>query len=114
MDDPPRPGIASPTLGYDSEDPRVPPSTGAQAPPFDAAAFKDYLTQLLPLVIGANPLELRSLFESGQFVERSTRWATDPNAGALYVVKSREEDEDAEETGERDSGSVAVDLRLMS
>ncbi|GAA5901689.1 dynein heavy chain [Sporobolomyces salmoneus] len=92
MDDLARPSIPSPVLGYESED-----SRGPSLPPFDAPAFKTYLAQLLPLVIGANPHELESLFESGEFAERSTRWATDPNAGALYVVKSREEDEDEEE-----------------
>jgi dynein heavy chain 1 len=103
MDDPPRPSLSSPTIGYDSEEsrgPLPPPSTASQVPPFDVPAFKIYLAQLLPLVIGADAQELEALFESGEFVERSTRWATDPNAGALYLVKSREEDEETRDTGE--------------
>ncbi|GAA6059654.1 hypothetical protein JCM10212_004157 [Sporobolomyces blumeae] len=97
MDDPRRPSVSSPPLGYDSDDSRgpPPPSTNVAAPPtpFDVSAFRTYLGQLLPLVIGANPYELEALFESNEFSERATRWATDANAGALYVVKSRDEKE---------------------
>ncbi|GAA6009794.1 hypothetical protein JCM11491_000816 [Sporobolomyces phaffii] len=99
MDDPPRPSLSSPTLGYDPEDSRGPPQP-PQVPPFDVPAFETYLAQLLPLVLGANAHELESLFGAGEFVERSTRWATDPNAGALYVVKSREESDEPKESDE--------------
>ncbi|GEM09361.1 cytoplasmic dynein heavy chain 1 [Rhodotorula toruloides] len=63
---------------------------------FDPAAFRKYLGQLLPLLIEAEPADLESLFERSDFSERATRWANDPNAGALYVVKHRDE-RDADE-----------------
>lgn len=102
MDDPPRPSISSPQLGYESEGPTLPPPTSqpSNTPPFDVTAFRTYLAQLLPLVIGANPYESETLFESNEFTEKSTRWATDVNAGALYVVKSRDEVEELKDTGE--------------
>jgi len=105
MDDPPRPSISSPQLGYESEGPLIPPPTSqpSNIPPFDVTAFRTYLAQLLPLVIGANPHELEILFESSEFTEKSTRWATDVNAGALYVVKSRDEVDELKDTGERPS-----------
>ncbi|BGP05267.1 dynein heavy chain [Rhodotorula toruloides] len=85
--------------------PSSPAVDGAESPPtatpgprnqFDLAAFRKYLGQLLPLLIEAEPADLESLFERSDFSERATRWANDPNAGVLYVVKQREE-RDADE-----------------
>ncbi|GAA5960288.1 hypothetical protein JCM21900_000936 [Sporobolomyces salmonicolor] len=96
MDRPRRPSLSS-TLP-DSEDPQGPPiqSTSAAASSttattFDLAAFRVYLAQLLPLLIDANPHELDTLFDQPQFEDRASRWALDPHAGALYVVKTQDE-----------------------
>lgn len=62
--------------------------------PFDVAGFQQYLKQLLPLVIQADERDLDPLLEADEFKDRAARWATDPNAGALYVVKSRSESVD--------------------
>ncbi|BGP45295.1 dynein heavy chain [Rhodotorula kratochvilovae] len=87
-----RPHPASPALDDGtSSSPRGPSPPPAQ---FDLATLRKYLVQLLPLLIDANPADLDSLFERGDFADRATRWASDPNAGALYVVKLREERDD--------------------
>lgn len=64
-------------------------TTTASEPAFDLAAFKAYLLQLLPLIIQADAGDLDPLLESKEFRDRASRWATDSNAGALYVVKQR-------------------------
>ncbi|GAA6030036.1 hypothetical protein JCM8097_009225 [Rhodosporidiobolus ruineniae] len=90
-----RPSLASPAL--DGDAPAPPPPTS----PFDLAAFQHYLGQLLPLLIDAQRPELDAFFDQPDFSERATRWAADANAGALYVVKSRDErdeDEGADDT----------------
>jgi dynein heavy chain 1 len=88
--------------------PSSPAVDGAESPPtatpgprsqFDLTAFRKYLGQLLPLVIEADPADLESLFERSDFSERATRWANDLNAGALYVVKQREERDVDEQRG---------------
>lgn len=73
-------------------------TTAASA--FDVATLRAYLSQLLPLIIQADPEDLEPLLESREFAERASRWATDPNAGALYVVKQRQgRDEQAPQGG---------------
>ncbi|GAA5850789.1 hypothetical protein JCM8547_009091 [Rhodosporidiobolus lusitaniae] len=80
-------GLVPPTgLPVVDVDPRTPLSST----PFDLAVLQTYLSQLLPLVIDASRDDLEALFELPDFGERATRWAGDPNAGALYVVKSRD------------------------
>lgn len=67
---------------------QAPPTTVAEAS-FDLAAFKAYLLQLLPLIIQADSGDLDPLLESKEFRDRASRWASDSNAGALYIVKQR-------------------------
>lgn len=74
-------------------------STTAQ-PAFDLPAFESYLLQLLPLVIQAAPRDLDALFRGSDFAERASRWAADPTAGALYIVKQRAEPTADPEQGE--------------
>lgn len=72
--------------GRDGADSTTP--TAAESS-FDLADFKAYLLQLLPLIIQADASDLDPLLESKEFRDRASRWATDSNAGALYVVKQR-------------------------
>lgn len=76
---------------------RDPPAPARLA--FDLPAFETYLAQLLPLVLGADEHHLAQLFAAPEFADRATRWASDPSAGVVYVVKSRDELED------RDNGA---------
>lgn len=96
--------------------PSSPAVDGAESPPtatpgprnqFDLAAFRKYLGQLLPLLIEAESADLESLFERSDFSERATRWANDPNAGALYVVKQREERDADEQQGTQSVAQAA-------
>ncbi|GJN87844.1 hypothetical protein Rhopal_000799-T1 [Rhodotorula paludigena] len=88
-----RPSAASPLLDGDPPTSTQASVRGPPANSFDLAAFRTYLAQLLPLLIAADPADLETLFERADFGERATRWASDPNAGALYVVKNRDEHE---------------------
>lgn len=94
-----RPSAASPLLDGDPPTSSQASVRGPPANSFDLAAFRTYLAQLLPLLIAADPTDLETLFERADFGERATRWASDPNAGALYVVKNRDEHEVDPERG---------------
>lgn len=61
---------------------------------FDIVPFRIYLSQLIPLVLGAQADELQDMFTLPDFQERAARWAGDPSAGVVYVVKTREMDDD--------------------
>ena len=69
------------------------PSVATHAPPYDSELFRSYLLNLLPPVIGANPLDLESLFD-GEFEEKVSRFASEAG-GVVYVVKVKEESEGA-------------------
>ena len=69
------------------------PSVAAHSPPFDSELFRSYLLNLLPPVIGANPLDLESLFDD-EFEEKVARFASEAG-GVVYVVKAKEESEGA-------------------
>ncbi|KAF4584562.1 hypothetical protein EYR38_001791 [Pleurotus pulmonarius] len=58
---------------------------------FDPTIFRDYLTALLPPVIGASLHELHSLFDD-EFDERVVKFAAE-GAEAIYIVKVRDESE---------------------
>ncbi|EIW86124.1 cytoplasmic dynein heavy chain 1 [Coniophora puteana RWD-64-598 SS2] len=62
------------------------------APSFDTTLFHQYLSALLPPVLGALPTELDSLFED-EFDERVARFAAE-GGGVLYVVKVKDEGEE--------------------
>ncbi|GAA5873340.1 hypothetical protein JCM3774_005947 [Rhodotorula dairenensis] len=80
---------------------------------FDVAAFRAYLSQLLPLIIQADSEDLGPLLDSREFAERASRWATDSNAGALYVVKQRRDrTEDAPKDDTRDSFNYSLSTTL--
>lgn len=96
MDDRRPSAVPSPLLP-NSDLQRAPPPPPLT--PFNLAQFNSYLAKLLPLLIDAQEDDLEALFELADFGERATRWAGDPNAGALYVVKSREEREEEQGTG---------------
>ncbi len=70
------------------------PSVTTSSPPFDSELFRSYLLSLLPPVIGANPLDLESLFDS-EFEEKVSRFASEVG-GVVYVVKAKEESEGAQ------------------
>ena len=69
------------------------PSVATHSPPYDSELFRSYLLNLLPPVIGANPLDLESLFD-GEFEEKVARFASEAG-GVVYVVKVKEEAEGA-------------------
>ncbi|BGP13270.1 hypothetical protein JCM10213_004960 [Rhodosporidiobolus nylandii] len=98
-----RPSLPSPVL--DTNPPPPPPSS-----PFDLAAFQRYLHQLLPLLIDARSKDLDALFDQPDFADRATRWAADPNAGALYVVKQRDERELGDKTEEAPADTFSYSL----
>ncbi|GAA6000808.1 hypothetical protein JCM10207_004669 [Rhodosporidiobolus poonsookiae] len=101
--------VASPNL--DSEPTHAPPPTT----PFDLAAFQFYLKQLLPLLIDAEAHDLDALFERSDSNELATRWAGDANAGALYVVKTRDErevEDDAAEDASPDTFTYSLTSNL--
>ena len=54
---------------------------------FDVDAFRSYLRQLLPLVLGAITSDLPTLFDSNEFQENAIKWANDSNSGVVYIVK---------------------------
>ncbi|GAA5979126.1 hypothetical protein JCM10908_002813 [Rhodotorula pacifica] len=88
-------------------------STTTATSAFDLAVFKAYLTQLLPLVIQADPSDLEPFLEAREFAERASRWANDSNAGALYVVKQRQEHaDDAARDDSRDSFTYTLSTTL--
>ncbi|KIL61809.1 hypothetical protein M378DRAFT_82045 [Amanita muscaria Koide BX008] len=64
----------------------------APTPPFDSELVRAYLLVLLPPVIGANTVDLESLFDS-EFDEKVSRFASE-SGGVVYVVKVKEESED--------------------
>ena len=70
----------------------LPPSTT-----FDLPAFRLYLSQLIPLLLGAQEHEIEDMFDLPDFAEHATKWASDPSAGVVYVVKTREERDEGEE-----------------
>lgn len=78
-------------------------SSAASAParastPFNLEALQQFLTQLVPLLIGAHAYELETLFDSPSFSETAQKWAHDPSAVVVYVVRSREEHDGELET----------------
>jgi dynein heavy chain 1 len=58
---------------------------------FDPDIFRQYLLTLLPPVLGANPADLNSLFDS-EFADRISRFAAD-TGGVIYVVQAKQEHE---------------------
>lgn len=69
----------------------APPSSPATS--FDLSVFCRYLTRLIPLLLGAEEHDLETLYEVPEFSERASKWASDPSAGVVYVVKTRDERE---------------------
>jgi dynein heavy chain 1 len=101
MDDRRPSTVSSPLLEGERE--RGPPPT---VPTFNLQQFNNYLLKLLPLLIDAQEDDLQQLLELPDYAERATRWAGDPNAGALYVLKSRDERED-EDDGEQSGAFIS-------
>jgi len=81
----PTPTTSNGALPHDGPVDTTPP------PAFDVSLFRSYLLSLLPLVLGASPEELASLFDD-EFEERVIRFAAD-SGGVMYVVKVTEESE---------------------
>ncbi|KAL8276643.1 hypothetical protein RQP46_010992 [Phenoliferia psychrophenolica] len=81
----------------------------APAAVFDLAGFQTYLSSLLPLILGADQHHLDHLFSDPEFPDRANKWASDPSAGVVYVVKTRDEPD------ERDQDDVdSTSLQLTS
>jgi len=55
---------------------------------FDVSLFRSYLSALLPPIVGALPEELDDLFESSDFHETVSKFATE-GSEVIYVVKRR-------------------------
>lgn len=79
------------TTNGTNHDQHAEPATTATT--FDPTIFRDYLTALLPPVIGASLHELHSLFDD-DFDERVVKFAAE-GAEAIYIVKVRDESEGA-------------------
>jgi len=70
---------------------------------FDVSLFQSYLSALLPPVVGALPEELDDLFESSDFNETASKFATE-GSDVIYVVKRRVDLE----------GSMSFDMSLVA
>lgn len=57
--------------------------------PYDSNLLRNYLLALLPPLLGANLVDLESLFED-DFEERAARFASEGN-GVMYVSKLKHE-----------------------
>ncbi|KAH6880862.1 cytoplasmic dynein heavy chain 1 [Coprinopsis sp. MPI-PUGE-AT-0042] len=83
------------TNGSSSHDALTPEVTTSVSTAFDPEVFRTYLLALLPPVIGANPIDLESLFDE-EFNARVTRFASEIG-GVIYVIKVKE-DSDSDDT----------------
>lgn len=59
--------------------------------PFEISVFRDYLRLLLPLLLGADQHELSLLLDTLSFEEMAKKWASDSQAGVIYILKSRDQ-----------------------
>ena len=80
-------GVAT-TNGSSSHEASTPEAPSVSTA-FDPAYFREYLLALLPPVIGANPVDLESLFDE-EFNARVTRFASEIG-GVIYVIKVKED-----------------------
>ncbi|KAK4049755.1 dynein heavy chain [Microbotryomycetes sp. JL221] len=83
MDSSTRPG--GPVVDEDN-----PVNTVASAP-VDLKVVCQFLRQLVPLVIGADPADVETLLEQPHFSDVALKWASDPSTGALYIDKLRDD-----------------------
>jgi hypothetical protein len=91
----------SPLLGREeSLTPSTVAAERAPPPPFHLDQFQLFLNQLVPLLIGATQEQLDSFYTSTDFSDRSTKWAQDPNAPVLYLVKQRDQRDEQPELGQ--------------
>jgi hypothetical protein len=81
-------GVAT-TNGSSSHDALTPEVTTSVSTAFDPEVFRSYLLALLPPVIGANPVDLESLFDD-EFNARVVRFASEIG-GVIYVIKVKED-----------------------
>lgn len=71
------------------------PSSNTSSTTFSLEPFRAYLAQIVPLLLGADGgNELDTMWDAGAdedaVGERVRKWAADPSAGVVYVVKSRD------------------------
>lgn len=78
----------------------APPTERAPPPPFHLDQFQLFLNQLVPLLIGATQEELDLLYSSTDFTDRATKWAQDPNAPVVYLVKQRDQRDEQPDLGQ--------------
>ncbi|SCV72617.1 BQ2448_4154 [Microbotryum intermedium] len=119
MDTPPLASSSSPPRGAHHgvglNGDHVPqPSTSTSTPTtLDLAPLRLYLNQLVPLILGAQPSELESMYRDPLFESIVTKWANEPSQGSVYVVKSRiEPDEDVVEHSRDDSDAPTYSFLL--
>lgn len=94
-----------------------PDEQSARAPvvePIDLAVLAQYLRQLVPLAIGADPAEVEALLERPELATTATRWAQDPAAGAIYIVKTRDERNQDEDGQSQTSVSFVFSLSELT
>ena len=58
---------------------------------FEIEPFRQYLRQLLPLLLNADAHELELMLDAAGFEDKASKWASDPAAGVIYVVKMRDD-----------------------
>lgn len=74
------------------------PSSSTSSTTFSLEPFRAYLAQLVPLLLGSTAGdigdELDTMWDAGgdedAVGERVSKWAADPSAGVVYIVKSRD------------------------
>lgn len=69
---------------------------------FEIEPFRQYLRQLLPLLLNADAHELDVMLEGQGFEDKAHKWASDPAAGVIYIVKTRD-DISGEDSGQSSS-----------
>lgn len=71
-------------------------SAADRAELFQLDDFKRDFQQILTLLLAAKPSDIQNLLVRADFDDSATKWATDPNATVVYVVKSvdRQPDDD--------------------
>ena len=58
---------------------------------FKVDTFRQYLRQLLPLLLNADAHELELMLDASGFEDKASKWANDPAAGVIYIVKMRDQ-----------------------